>query len=122
MATPETAAAIRAMIEPTTTGAYNTRDGFYIPERMMPALRRWVECFELPGDFLTKVLENDLKLAVGYADDENKRNLPAYVRWLYNEAPADCWGSPEKVSDWQAKGEWQKKLAADRAKATGSAS
>lgn len=72
--------------------------GFYIPEHMMGSLERWIKFGIKPGDFLTAVLENDLKNAVGYADDENLKNLPAYIGYLYNEAPGDCWGSKEKVA------------------------
>jgi hypothetical protein len=34
------------------------------------------------------------------ADTSNLYNLPAYVIYLYNEMPAACWGSPEKVKAW----------------------
>jgi hypothetical protein len=75
-------------------------NGFYIPDRMMGALQRYVEFGAVPGDFLCAVIENDLSKAVGMADSENARNLPAYVGYLYNEAPAPCWGSPAKLVAW----------------------
>ena len=71
-----------------------------IPDRMMGGLKRYVEQRVLPGDFLTAVLENDLREAVGRADDENMANLPAYVGYCHNEIPSTCWGSPEKVRAW----------------------
>jgi hypothetical protein len=70
---------------------------FYIPSRMMGGLRRYVDEGILPGDFLTAVLRNDLRAACQRADDENLENLPAFVCWLYNEAPGGSWGSPERV-------------------------
>ena len=73
---------------------------FYIPERMMEGLTRYVEQHIEPGRFLRKVLENDLVGAAGYADEENLRNLPAYAAYMYNEMPAICWGSEEKVNNW----------------------
>lgn len=76
---------------------------FYIPERMMESLYLYINCRVRPGDFLTAVLCNDLKEAVGRADDENMRNLPAYVAYLYNKAPAICWGSKGKFIDWVEK-------------------
>src|SRR6185436_10059012 len=82
--------------------AYEFR-GFVIPLRMMIPLQRWVEKGELPGHFLQAVLRNDLQEAVGRADEENLRNLPAFVGWLYNEAPGDCWGSDERVDGWAEK-------------------
>jgi hypothetical protein len=75
-------------------------NGRHIPARMADGLQRWIERGIPPGSFLTAVLENNLKEAVCRADEENLFNLPAYVGYLYNEAPAPCWGSPEKVSAW----------------------
>jgi hypothetical protein len=77
---------------------YRTEHGFYIPERMMGGLLRYINNGVPTGNFLYSVLCNDLQHAVGYADEENLRNLPAYVMYLYNEAPSTCWGSPEKVA------------------------
>jgi hypothetical protein len=81
--------------------SYTFRD-FTIPDRMMGGIRRWIEHRVPPGDFLMAVLRNDLQEACGRADDENLRNIPAYVAYLYNEAPRECWGSPEKVAIWKA--------------------
>ena len=80
---------------------YNFRQ-FYIPDRMMPALKRYIEEKIPPGHFLTAVICNDLTEACGRADDENMANLPAYVAYLYNEAPANCWGSKKKMKLWLA--------------------
>ena len=77
--------------------------GFYIPPRMMPAIERYVNQGIQPGDFLTAVICNDLVLAVGRADEENMANLPAYVRYFYNETPGTCWGSKEKMAAWVRK-------------------
>lgn len=74
--------------------------GFTIPEYMMGGLTRYIEQGIEPGDFLMAVLENNLRQAVGQADDENIVNLPAYIGYLYNEAPGSCWGSPAKVQAW----------------------
>ena len=82
--------------------AYTFRE-FYVPNRMMGGIENWVLYGVKPGDFLTAVLENNLRVACERADDENLRNLPAYVGYLYNELPAECWGSKEKVTAWQEK-------------------
>ena len=74
--------------------------GFYIPERMMPAIQRYIKDGEKPGDFLQAVICNDLFAAVGRADEENLTNLPAYIGYFYNEAPAGSWGSREKMEAW----------------------
>ena len=71
-----------------------------IPERMLPALNRYVKHGIVPGSFLYAVLCNDLKEAVACADDENIQQLPEYVRYLYNNVPSPCWGSVERVNAW----------------------
>lgn len=82
-----------------TAANYSFR-GFVIPERMGPALDAWIASGKLPGEFLQAVLRNDLREAVVRADPENLIALPAYIGYLYNEAPAACSGSPEKVKAW----------------------
>lgn len=77
-----------------------TFQDFYIPERMMPGIKSYIEERLLPGNFLRGVISNDLKTAVMYADEENIRNLPAYVSYFYNHAPMDCWGSEEAMRRW----------------------
>ena len=73
---------------------------FYIPRRMEGGICRYVEYGIEPGDFLTAIIRNDLKEAVGRADEENMRNLPAYVAYFYNEVPSPAWGSKEKMEAW----------------------
>ena len=71
-----------------------------IPERMQGAIIRYYERGLPPGDFLAAVIQNDLKEAVGRADDENVRLLKEYVMWFYNWAPAGSWGSLRNYVDW----------------------
>ena len=71
-----------------------------IPERMRHALRAYVLEGRRPGDFLTSVICNDLRNAVGRADDENLSLLKTYVQWFYNVAPGPCWGSAEVMLKW----------------------
>lgn len=81
---------------------YTIRE-FYIPERMMGGLERWVLYGIKPGNFLTAVLKNDFISICQLADDENLRNLPAYAAYIYDVLPSECWGSKEKVDAWEAK-------------------
>lgn len=74
--------------------------GMYLTERLHAAIVCWVADGKRPGSFLMAVLENDLKNAVGRADDEHIVNLPATVAYLYNHAPSICWGSPEETKAW----------------------
>ena len=75
---------------------------FYIPERMMPAIKAYVNEHRLPGHFLQAVISNNLKEATARADEENGANLPAFVAYFYNEAPSPCWGSIDKMKEWVA--------------------
>ena len=83
--------------------SYKFRE-FYIPERMMPGIERYVQDRVMPGSFLQAVISNDLRLACANADEENLRNLPAYIAYLYNETPSGCWGSQEKMIYWTCGG------------------
>lgn len=87
---------------------------YKIPGYMLEILTRYIEDGTPTGGFLRAVLENNLKEALIRADDHNFRNLQAYVVYLYNNAPATCWGSPERVKAWiEAKGLKQFKESTD---------
>ena len=77
---------------------------FYIPERMMPGILAYVENGQLPGSFLQAVISNNLKESFAQADDENKKNIQAFVAYFYNEVPAPAWGSPEAMMNWSEQG------------------
>ena len=74
--------------------------GYYIPDQMMGSIKRYIEYGVIPGNFLQAIICNNLKEAVGKADDENIDNLPAYIGYFYNEAPTNCWGSHKRMVDW----------------------
>ena len=74
-----------------------------IRQDVMESLKRYIEHRIPTGGFLEAVLSNDLKEAIGRADEDNMRVLPEIVGWLYNEAPSSCWGSPQRVKEWLAK-------------------
>lgn len=71
-----------------------------VPEHMHHALAEYLTDGFLVGGFLSAVLTNDLKDAVGRADHININALPNYVRFLYNHAPSTAWGSVEAVDAW----------------------
>ena len=73
---------------------------FYIPGHMMDGIRRYIDDRIPPGHFLEAIISNNLREAVGRADDENIKNIPAYVSYFWNEAPSSCWGSVEKMNEW----------------------
>lgn len=76
-----------------------------IPKHTHECLVRYIENGEDPyDDFFDALLTNDLKGAVLGADEKNLPALPHIVGWLYNYAPAACFGSREKVLTWKTKG------------------
>lgn len=72
----------------------------HIPHRFEEAIGDYIDKGVPVGGFLTAVLENNLKEAFGRADENSVLELPGIVSWLYNHAPAACWGSPERVDAW----------------------
>lgn len=52
------------------------------------------------GHFLEAIICNDLKEACSRADDHNLYLIPAYVGYLYNKAPMQCWGSKLAYKNW----------------------
>ena len=75
-------------------------DGYYIPDRMMPAIDRYINDRVKPGDFLQAIIRNDLFGTFGAADRENMENIRAYLIYFHNEAPSQCWGSRHKMEAW----------------------
>jgi hypothetical protein len=84
-----------------------------IPDRIWPGLTYWVKFGIWPGDFLSAVIVNDLRGAVGRADAQNIRLLHNYIRALYNDVPHHCWGSPEIASAWHNRFEEAKENGVD---------
>jgi len=72
-----------------------------LPEGLQGGMQRYVEDGIQAGHFLTAVLSNDLLGAVSRADSTNIKLIPEIVRWIYNEAPSNCWGDKERVQAWQ---------------------
>ena len=66
----------------------------------LEGLKRYVEDHIPPSGFLQEVLENNLKGAFQRADWENKTDMEEIVRYVVNEMPAICQGSPKKVRLW----------------------
>jgi hypothetical protein len=71
-----------------------------VPEHMHDGYVRYLLNYLEPGHFLYAVLMNDLKEACARADEKNAAALTQHVFFLYNYAPASCWGSVENVMKW----------------------
>lgn len=72
---------------------------------IIATLRRYVDDKIPTGGFLQSVLSNDLTEACVRADDINRYILFDIVKYIYNNLPMNCWGSPEKVQRWLEKEE-----------------
>jgi hypothetical protein len=88
-------------LDPNLQALMSPTDYRHIRPDIRDALDAWGSG-EAPccGDFLRAVLSNDLMGAVGRADDDNLRALPAIASYIYNELPGNCHGSREIVSAW----------------------
>ena len=71
-----------------------------IPPHMHAGIRRYVVDRRPGGNFLTALLENNLKEAVVRADPQNLAAIADWARLLYNFVPSACQGSPAKVHAW----------------------
>lgn len=76
---------------------------YRVPEHMHEGLIAYVVEGRMPGRFLESVISNDLRYACLLADGENRLALSRIVFWLNDEAPYQCWGSPEKFANWMRK-------------------
>lgn len=74
-----------------------------IPGRTLEALWLYINEGVPTGSFLEAVLTNNLRDAVGRADQQNTEALSALVSYLYNECPSQCWGSEERVENYAPK-------------------
>ena len=72
-----------------------------LPSHMQEAARGYVEDGAGVGGFLTALLSNNLFETYGKADSDNREAIPIWIDFLYWEAPSPCWGSREKVTEWQ---------------------
>ena len=75
-----------------------------MPSYMQHAMLEWIAHGRIYGDFLNKVITNDLMGAAGAADQMNKEYLFQYCNFLHNYAPGNCYGSKEKAEAWATAG------------------
>jgi len=71
-----------------------------LPPHTAASFKRYIEQRTPLGGFGMAVVENNLVKAFTRADSINVAAMKDIVGWLYWEAPAQCWGSPEKVKAW----------------------
>ena len=64
-----------------------------LPPHMVQTAREYIEGGIRGGAFFMALVSNDLVRAVRWANDANLAALPAWVTFLFNEAPPECFGS-----------------------------
>jgi hypothetical protein len=74
---------------------------YYQPEEWFTeSIERYLNSRIIPGGYISALLRNDLVSAIMYADSDSTNSIPDHVLWLYNNIPAEAWGSKEKVDKW----------------------
>ena len=69
-------------------------------QKMVPAIKRYVENRIEPGHFLTALLSNDLMGTFSRADETNGSLIREWVIWMWNDMPFHMVGAREKVEAW----------------------
>jgi hypothetical protein len=71
-----------------------------LPEHIRYGMKEYIEKGHIPGNFLVQVICNRLVHAFGAADSINTERMKDIASFMYNEAPAPCWGSEERMLKW----------------------
>lgn len=78
-------------------------DNLGLPAYMWEGLIEYVEKGTPQGSFLMALLEGNFYEMARCADSNNSRLFYNYAMFFYNEMPSDCYGSAERVKNWQAR-------------------
>jgi len=71
-----------------------------LPKHIRYGMQQYIEHGDIPGNFLRQVICNRLVHAFGAADSINTEHMRDIVTFMYNEAPAPCWGSEKIMYKW----------------------
>jgi hypothetical protein len=74
------------------------------PEYMRQGVNDWIQHGHYPGGYLTALFEGRVFDAVCNADPQNFAAFAACAKWIAQDAPRGCYGSPEKCAAWSAHG------------------
>lgn len=72
-----------------------------VPQHLHSGLVAYVMDGRPTGGFLRAALENNFVDAMCRAIDLDEVSLLAVAKWIFNEAPQRCWGSPGIVKSWR---------------------
>lgn len=75
-------------------------DGYAVHDYNQEAFENYLIHGLRPGGFVTAVLANDLFQAAGRADFVNREHLASVASWVYQNCPAQSFGSYQAVEDW----------------------
>lgn len=78
----------------------NLASEYNLPATTLDGITLYITRGIAPGHFLTAVIENDLLASIKYADTANLEALSRIVSFFYDQAPYNCWGSRNKMSQW----------------------
>ena len=74
-----------------------------LPEHIRDGLFRYVEQRIPTGSGLRRLLENGPVADAWFGVDTNcQREFDGILKWIHNNAPSECHGSPEAVKAWLA--------------------
>ena len=77
-----------------------THRGIVLPVGIQEDLDAYADTGRPVGDFLRSCIENDLRRAIAFADDNSLKVIPAVVGYLYNRCPSVCWGREGAFMSW----------------------
>ena len=89
---------IRYLTELMLSAADEAESG--IPTSAYRQLKTYQSTGELPDDFLTAVLFNNLARVMMHATVQDQKSLPSIVRWCESNLTAHAWGSKRRVEIW----------------------
>lgn len=73
-----------------------------IPENILTDLIAWGQWQYSLGQCLTALLANDLFGFASRADEETMQALPHIIKFVVNELPNGCYGSPLQIKHWKS--------------------
>lgn len=75
-----------------------------VPEHLRVGLANYLLLGIMPGSFLQAVISNELLDALSRADDQSRAALLYIARFLFNDCPAPCFGSRDRLRAWHERG------------------
>lgn len=79
-------------------------DWTVVPAEFVDPLRRYVEFGIVPGPVLTAALSNRLAETILSRSEVEAVNIRRLAMFIAFYLPADAWGSPEKMAEWEERG------------------